>query len=102
MQRPNPYLRRLLTWPLAIRFIIGCFLILGGIFSFLPVLGIWMLPLGVVVMFSGSQQIRMPMILWFRRLRGWIALHLTRRSRSPAGGKPPLSATSGPGWPDGR
>ena len=73
MRRPNPYLRRLLTWPLLVRFFIGLLLIIGGIFSFLPVLGIWMLPLGVVVMYSGNQHIRMTVMLWFRKLRVWIA-----------------------------
>lgn len=72
MRRPNPYLRRVLTWPLAIRFLVGLALVIGGILSFLPVLGIWMLPLGIVVMFSGHQGIRMTFMLWFRRLRTWI------------------------------
>jgi hypothetical protein len=29
---------------------IGILLVLGGIFSFLPVLGIWMLPLGILLL----------------------------------------------------
>ena len=73
MRRPNPYLRKILTWPLMLRFVVGLALVVGGILSFLPVLGIWMLPLGIVVMFSGSQQIRMTMMLWFRRLRTGLA-----------------------------
>lgn len=33
-----------------IRFPLGILLIFGGIFSFLPVLGIWMLPLGLLLL----------------------------------------------------
>lgn len=89
MHRPNPYLRRMLTWPLAIRFFVGLALVIGGVLSFLPVLGIWMLPLGIVVMFSGNQSIRMTFMLWFRKLRTWVAqtsgrLGLARSRRSKA------------------
>jgi hypothetical protein len=31
------------------RLVVGIFLILGGMVGFLPVLGFWMIPLGVVV-----------------------------------------------------
>ena len=33
-----------------IRIPLGILLVLGGIFSFLPVLGIWMLPLGLLIL----------------------------------------------------
>ena len=33
-----------------VRFPLGILLIFGGIFSFLPVLGIWMLPLGLLLL----------------------------------------------------
>ena len=32
----------------AVRLVVALLLILGGIFSFLPVLGLWMLPLGLL------------------------------------------------------
>ncbi len=32
------------------RVIVGCALIIGGIFGFLPVLGFWMVPLGLLVL----------------------------------------------------
>ncbi|TPW26405.1 hypothetical protein [Pararhizobium mangrovi] len=32
------------------RISVGCLFVLGGIFSFLPVLGIWMLPLGLLIL----------------------------------------------------
>jgi hypothetical protein len=33
-----------------IRIPVGCLMIVGGLLSFLPVLGIWMLPLGLVLL----------------------------------------------------
>ena len=53
------------------RIALGIFLILGGIFSFLPVLGIWMLPLGLLVLSQDS-----PMI---RRWRRSSTLYFARR-----------------------
>ena len=44
----NPLLRRKgMRW---VRLPFGFVLMLGGIFSFLPVLGIWMLPLGIMLL----------------------------------------------------
>lgn len=40
------------------RVAIGGALILGGVFSFLPVLGIWMLPLGLIVLSYDFPRIR--------------------------------------------
>ncbi|WP_238364383.1 hypothetical protein [Mesobacterium pallidum] len=35
--------------PPGLRLVVGLLLMLGGVFGFLPVLGFWMIPLGVVV-----------------------------------------------------
>lgn len=37
------------TVPRGFRFVVGSLLILGGIFGFLPILGFWMIPLGILV-----------------------------------------------------
>ncbi len=37
---------------------LGGGLIVGGVFSFLPVLGIWMLPLGLIILSRDSSRIR--------------------------------------------
>lgn len=55
IQRKVPFSARLLEWlrrPGAwlIRIPLGLLLVIGGIFSFLPVLGIWMLPLGLLLL----------------------------------------------------
>ncbi len=51
---------------------LGVLMIIGGIFSFLPVLGIWMLPLGLMIL-----SIDFPPVRRFRRLAtvrivGWL------------------------------
>ncbi len=43
-----------------IRIPIGVLLIIGGIFSFLPVLGLWMLPLGVLLLAVDVSPLRRP------------------------------------------
>jgi hypothetical protein len=53
---------RLVRIPLAIA------LILGGIFSFLPVLGLWMLPLGLILIAQDLPFLQRPMA----QLLGWI------------------------------
>jgi uncharacterized membrane protein len=51
MKRPNHYYRLTVTAPRASRILIGLVLVLAGVFGFLPVLGFWMIPLGLLVMF---------------------------------------------------
>lgn len=41
-----------------LRRILGGGLIVGGVFSFLPVLGVWMLPLGLIILSRDSKRIR--------------------------------------------
>lgn len=67
---------RLVRIPLAL------FLVLGGILSFLPVLGIWMLPLGLLLLAVDIPFLRGPISVflirsrrlfhrWHRRWRDW-------------------------------
>lgn len=51
--------------PPGLRLPLGVLLILGGIFGFLPVLGFWMIPLGVLVAAMDIKLIRR----WLRRRR---------------------------------
>ena len=41
-----------------LRALLGIALVIGGIFSFLPILGIWMLPLGLIILSIDSALIR--------------------------------------------
>jgi len=51
----NNWLRRHV--PIGIRTVLGLLLILFGIFGFLPILGFWMLPLGVLIVYSDIRDI---------------------------------------------
>ena len=65
-------------------------LVLGGFLSFLPVLGIWMLPLGLVLIAQDVPFLRAPMA----RMLAWIDSKLPVRkqaSLTPAKEKSPIS-----------
>jgi hypothetical protein len=51
-----------------LRLILGVILVLGGFLGFLPILGFWMLPLGLVVL-----SVDFPMI---RRWRRWATIRM--------------------------
>ena len=53
-------------------------LIVGGIFSFLPVLGLWMLPLGLLLFAQDVPVLQGPLA----RLLAWVELKWTQRQRA--------------------
>lgn len=59
-----------------LRGVIGVLLILGGVLGFLPVLGFWMVPLGLLVLSHDSHFVRRQR----RRLAIWWASRRARRS----------------------
>ncbi|WP_425044072.1 hypothetical protein [Primorskyibacter sp. S87] len=64
--RLRPTLQRIRrNVPRGLRIVIGILLIIGGIFGFLPVLGFWMIPLGIMVAAMDIQLFRR----WRRRRR---------------------------------
>jgi hypothetical protein len=52
-------------------------LIVGGIFSFLPVLGLWMLPLGLLLFAQDVPALQKPMA----RMLGWVERKWIERQR---------------------
>lgn len=63
-----------------VRIPIGLFFIIGGVFSFLPVLGVWMLPLGLLLLAYDVPFLRKPMgyfTIWcldrWAAARRWLA-----------------------------
>ena len=56
---------RLLRFPLGVLFIVG------GLFSFLPLLGFWMLPLGLMLMAVDVPFLRGPVARLIIRVRRW-------------------------------
>jgi hypothetical protein len=69
LRKPSSWLVRI---PLAI------LLIAGGIFSFLPVLGLWMLPLGLLLFAQDVPILQKPMA----RMLGWIERKWIERQRA--------------------
>ena len=80
LRGPMSTLRRDSWFP--VRFPVALLLIVGGLFAFLPVLGIWMLPLGLLLLAVDLPVLRGPisvMIIrgrrvtkrWLRRWRAW-------------------------------
>ena len=61
----------------ALRILIGVLLVIFGIFGFLPVLGFWMIPLGILIL---SYEFHI-----VRRLRRRVAVWWEKRRRSRQG-----------------
>jgi hypothetical protein len=78
MERPNHRYRRLRNAPRIARIAVGALLIAGGLLGFLPVLGFWMIPLGVVVIFIDVPLVKRS---WSRLRQWWRA-----RTGGTAGG----------------
>ena len=59
----------------AVRLAIAILLILGGLFSFLPVLGLWMLPLGLLLIAQDVTFLQTPLVrifAWFEKQFEWV------------------------------
>lgn len=57
----------------ALRIALGTALVLGGFVGFLPVLGFWMIPLGLIVLsvdIALARRLRRRSIVWWGRRRG--------------------------------
>lgn len=76
VRRPSAPYRRLRSLPTLARVAVGGLLILGGLLGFLPVLGFWMIPLGLAVIL-----IDVPLVkrLFSRLRKAWRRV---RESRS--------------------
>lgn len=65
-----------------VRIPVGVLLILGGVFSILPFLGAWMLPLGLILLAQDIPLLRRPLrraLIWIERR--WIRWKRRRRAR---------------------
>lgn len=68
--------------PPGVRTLMGIPLMIGGILSFLPVLGIWMLP-------AGAMLIALDVPPWRRRMLAWIERQEAARAAAPSGASGP-------------
>ena len=67
MKKPSHLYRSILTAPRVLRVLAGLALIAGGLVGFLPILGFWMVPLGVLVIFFDLPFVRAQ---WWK-FRAW-------------------------------
>lgn len=58
----------------AARLLIAALLIAGGVFSFLPILGLWMLPLGLLLIAEDFRFLQRPLANLFK----WVERNSTR------------------------
>jgi hypothetical protein len=64
--------RRIVGYPRWARLIVGVLLIVGGLLGFLPILGFWMVPLGLVVLsvdIPAARRLRRRAEVWWERRR---------------------------------
>ena len=55
-----------------LRISLGAILVLGGLLGFLPVLGFWMIPLGIIVLsidVPAARKMRRRSVVWWERRR---------------------------------
>lgn len=83
VRRPHMHLVRI---PLAL------LLLVGGVFSFLPILGLWMLPLGLAVLAVDVPILKRPVGNTLVRLQRWVANLRRRYRRNRVAIAPPDSA----------
>lgn len=64
--------KALIEWPPRYRIPTGVGLVIGGLFGWLPILGFWMLPLGLVLLSADVHVLRKRrrrIVIWFERRR---------------------------------
>ena len=81
----SPRLARFVGWlrqpsSILVRIPLALLLVVGGIFSFLPVLGLWMLPLGLVLIAQDVPFLQKPMA----QMLGWIERKWLARQKAKA------------------
>jgi hypothetical protein len=56
--------------PIGVRSVLGVLAIIGGVAGFLPILGFWMLPLGVVLIALDIPPLRRRVLAWLAQQSG--------------------------------
>jgi len=84
--RRYPAVGRFLIWLTRpgmhfVRLPLGVLLVIGGLLGFLPILGLWMLPLGLLVLALDVPPLRRPVGNGLVRLQRWLTSMRRRRSR---------------------
>ena len=88
LRQENPRFARALEWITAkrwrpVRVPVAILLVLGGIFSILPVLGLWMLPAGLFLLAIDIPPLQQPV----GRLMLWLRVRLRRNGKKTSSRK---------------
>ena len=85
-----------------LRILIGVLLMVGGLFSFLPIFGVWMIPLGLLVLSIDIPRVRRwrrRFAVWFHRRYPRLAAKLNPSGPAQGSGAKNGSAESGKNLP---
>lgn len=80
-----------------VRVVLGLLLMIGGVFGFLPVLGLWMFPLGVLMIATCIPYFYRRIRVWMRKLRNEIRAaeqNETDLASNPQDSQPTVEAES--------
>lgn len=71
-QKTMAFVNRMALWsdrhlPPGVRAVLGVLAMIGGVVGFLPILGFWMLPLGVVLIALDIPPLRRRVLRWLAR-----------------------------------
>ena len=76
MRRANYWGRRKL--PPGVRTLVGLLFCAGGVFWWLPILGLWMLPVGLVLIALDIPGLKKPVSRWLDK---WLRKHSKKRNK---------------------
>lgn len=88
-RRLNLIVRPLKSMPMPARIILATLLLVGGILGALPILGFWMIPLGLLILsldFRWARRGYLGIILWFRRRRNQAKRKSAQAAKTGKGG----------------
>ncbi len=63
----------------------GLLFITGGVFGFLPILGFWMIPVGILIIATEFPRLRRPMSHWLRKERNTLTDFERHHPRASSG-----------------
>lgn len=73
-------------WPRVVRITVGILFILGGLLGFFPVLGFWMIPLGLIILAVDFRWARHALVNLRWKLRNYRRRYFPRKSNHRASG----------------
>ena len=80
-------------WPRVVRITVGTLLVLGGLVGFFPVLGFWMIPLGLVILAVDFRWARHALVNLKLRWRAWRRYRRRNNPKTAPQAKSPKPAS---------